>query len=99
MIIDDKSPVVNEDSQTFWQDELTNAKILLYEIEKAITAFNKNGNIQSYTIDTGQDKQTVSRADLSNLYMRREKLLGEIATLEARLKNGGSRCPQICPGF
>jgi len=99
MVIDVNSPVVNEDSQTFWQDELTNAKILLLEIEKAIIAFNKNGNIQSYTIDTGQDKQTVSRSDLSNLYLRREKLLGDIAVLEARLQVGGSRCPQICPGF
>ena len=99
MIIDVNSPVVNEDSQTFWRDELTNAKILLYEIEKAIKAFNENGNIQSYTIDTGQHKQSVSRADLSNLYMRRDKLLGEIATLEARLHVGGSRCPQIMPGF
>ena len=99
MIIDVNSPVVSESSDTFWQDELTNARILLVQIETAINKFNSDGNIQSYTIDTGQDKQTVTRADINTLYTRRDKLLGEIQTLEARLRIGGPRCPQIMPGF
>ncbi len=99
MIIDTSSAVVNESSEQFWEDELTNAKILLVGIEKALNAFAANGTIQSYTLDTGQDKQTVTRADIGNLYKQRDRLLVQIQALEARLGHGNSRCPQICPGF
>lgn len=99
MIIDTNSPVVTESSDKFWSDELTNARIMLVEVEKAINSFNSNGSIQSYTIDTGQDKQTVTRAELRNLYEWRNRLLSDIQTLEARLRIGGSRAPQICPGY
>ena len=99
MIIDTSSAVVNESSEQFWEDELTNAKILLVGIEKALNAFAANGTIQSYTLDTGQDKQTVTRADIGSLYKQRDKLLVEIQALEARLGAGSPRCPQICPGF
>ena len=99
MIIDEDSGVIGESSGKFWQDELTNAKILLVAVEKAINTFCTNGVIQTYTIDTGQDKQTVTRADLGALYNQRDKLLAQIASLEARLGAGGPRCPQICPGF
>lgn len=99
MIIDTNSPVVNESSDKFWEDELTNARIMLVEVEKAINTFNSNGGIQSYTIDTGQDKQTVTRADIKSLYEQRKRLLSDIQTLEARLRIGGSRAPQICPGY
>lgn len=99
MIIDENSAILKESSSKFWQDELSNAKILLIGIEKAINAFATNGAIQSYTIDTGQDKQTVTRADIGSLYKQRDKLLVEIQALEARLGAGSPRCPQICPGF
>lgn len=99
MIIDSNSPVVTETSDKFWNDELINARIMLVEVEKAINTFNTNGSIQSYTIDTGQDKQTVTRAELSSLYNWRNRLLSDIQTLEARLRIGGSRAPQICPGY
>lgn len=99
MIIDENSGVVGESSGKFWKDELTNAKILLVAVEKTINTFCSNGTIQSYTIDTGQDKQVVTRADLSSLYQQRDRLLAQIASLEARLGVGGPRCPQICPGF
>lgn len=99
MIIDTNSPVIGQTSEEIWQDELTNARILLTAIEKAINTFGTNGSIQSYTIDTGQDKQTVTRADIGSLFAQRDKLLRDIQTLEARLHIGGSRCRQICPGY
>ena len=99
MIIDENSPVVTQKSNDYWMDELQNAKILLVQVEKAINTFLSNGNIQSYTIDTGQDKQTVTRADLNNLRSQRTELLSQIQVLESRLNIGGSHVAQVCPGF
>ena len=77
----------------FWKDELNNARRLLYEIEKAILYFTqealKSGGVQEYTIDTGQDRQTVKRADLSSLYVRQKELLNLIAILESRVRSTG----------
>jgi len=84
-IIDPNHPALTGDPKQFWKDELNNAKIILYELDKAIHALTKK-EIRQYTINTGQDSQTVYRQDLPQLYDRREKLLAEIAELE--LKTG-----------
>lgn len=77
----------------FWLDELENAKRLLHEIEKAILFLTRKtietGGIQEYTIDTGQDRQTVKRADLPSLYVRQKELLGLVAMLENRTRHFG----------
>ena len=83
----------NDSPLQFWKDELNNARRLLYEIEKAILYFTqealKSGGVQEYTIDTGQDRQTVKRADLSSLYLRQKELLNLIAILESRVRSTG----------
>lgn len=86
----------------FWADELENARILLSEVEKAILAlttdFGGSGGVQSYTLNTGQDSQTVTRADLSSIYALRSRLLAEIDALERRLGlHGGARV--IVPAY
>lgn len=83
-------PSFNNDSPLqFWKDELNNARRLLYEIEKAILYFTQeslaSGGVQEYTIDTGQDRQTVKRSDLSSLYIRQKELLNIISILETRV--------------
>ena len=82
-----------ESQRRFWLDELENAKRLLHEIEKAILFLTKktieSGGVQEYTIDTGQDRQTVKRADLSSLYVRQKELLSLIDMLESRLRPAG----------
>ena len=87
-------PSFNNDSpQQFWEDELNNARRLLYEIEKAILYFTQEalscGGVQEYTIDTGQDRQTVKRSDLSSLYIRHKELLNTISILETRVRPAG----------
>ena len=87
-------PSFNNDSpQQFWEDELNNARRLLYEIEKAILYFTQEalscGGVQEYTIDTGQDRQTVKRSDLSSLYIRHKELLNIISILETRVRPTG----------
>lgn len=86
----------------FWNDELENAKILLVEVEKAIKALTSDmvssGGVQSYTLNTGQDSQTVTRADISQLYAKREALLKSIDDLERKLGlHGGARI--IVPAY
>lgn len=82
-----------ESQRRFWLDELENAKRLLHEIEKAILFLTQKtieaGGVQEYTIDTGQDRQTVKRADLSSLYVRQKELLSLIDMLESRLRTAG----------
>lgn len=87
-------PSFNNDSPLqFWEDELNNARRLLYEIEKAILYFTQealsSGGVQEYTIDTGQDRQTVKRSDLSSLYVRQKELLNTISILETRVRPAG----------
>ena len=82
-----------ESQRRFWLDELENAKRLLHEIEKAILFLTQKtieaGGVQEYTIDTGQDRQTVKKADLSSLYVRQKELLSLIDMLESRLRPAG----------
>ena len=78
--------------------QLQHDKVLLNQIDRAILAFTlTNSSVQEYTIDTGQDKQTVKRTDLQNLYAVKRQLLGEIAQLESALSGGGAF--RIVPGF
>ena len=83
----------NDSPLQFWEDELSNARRLLYEIEKAILYFTQealsSGGVQEYTIDTGQDRQTVKRSDLSSLYVRQKELLNTISILETRVRPTG----------
>lgn len=83
----------NDSPLQFWEDELNNARRLLYEIEKAILYFTQEalscGGVQEYTIDTGQDRQTVKRSDLSSLYIRHKELLNTISILETRVRPAG----------
>ena len=83
----------NDSPLQFWKDELNNARRLLYEIEKAILYFTQealsSGGVQEYTIDTGQDRQTVKRSDLSSLYVRQKELLNIISILETRVRPTG----------
>jgi hypothetical protein len=84
LIVEDH-PALSGDPRQFWRDELANSRILLYELDKAIHALTKK-EIHHYTINTGQDSQTVTRHDLPNLYIRREALINEIAALEEKIE-------------
>jgi hypothetical protein len=74
-------PALSGDRNQFWRDELNNSKILLYELDKAIYAFNHK-NVQQYTYNDGQSHITVHKYDLPSLYDRREKLIKTIQELE-----------------
>lgn len=79
----------------FWIDELAKAKAQLSELNTEILFLTSNPH-KSYTLDTGQSSQQVSRPDLKSLQEQYDSLLNRIATLEARC-NGAAQ--QIRPGW
>jgi len=66
--------------------DVTKAQIVAYE--DALTALA--AGVQSYTLDTGQSKQTVTKFDLGKLNEIVESLYNRCATLEARLNGSGT---------
>lgn len=102
MLLPDPNGVANLDFFTFWETQLKNDRIILNQVDRAIAAFTNDltetQGIQEYTIDTGQDKQTVKRSDLASLYSWRQKLVAEINQLTDALY-GKSRWSQVVPGY
>jgi hypothetical protein len=76
-------------SHEFWQERLeaTKAQIILYE--EAIMQLS-TGAVQSYSLNTGQTTQSVTRFDLNRLQVTLDALSNRLATLEARLKGCGT---------
>lgn len=67
--------------------DATKALILLYE--EAITALS-SGGIYSYTLDTGQTKQTVTKQQLSMLVSTLDSLENRLQYWQHRLCGGAS---------
>lgn len=75
--------------RAFTKERITATKALIVAYEDAVTALGTQGGVVSYTLDTGQSRQTVTRADISSLNRMLDGLYNRLATLEARL-NGAS---------
>lgn len=74
--------------RSYVQDRITATKALITAYEEAVLEFGVNGALQSYTLDTGQSRQTVTRADLGSMNRALDSLYNRLATLEARLYGG-----------
>lgn len=72
----------------FWLDRIEKTKQLIAAWEDAELALSAGG-VQSYTLDTGQTRQTVTKADLGQIRDTIDSLLNRLVTLEARIGNGG----------
>jgi hypothetical protein len=71
-----------------WLDaRIARTKELIVAIEDAIEAVG--GGMQSYTLDTGQTRQSVTKADLSSLEIRLNALENRLSVLQAR-RNGAA---------
>lgn len=55
--------------------------------------------IASYTLDTGQSRQTVTRQDMSALIERRNDLMGQIRMLELYLGDGKPGVYKVEPAW
>ena len=98
MLLDDPDGIAGMEMRTYYETQLRNDKILLNQIDRAIVAVSAAEGIQEYTIDTGQDRQTVKRADIGTLISQKQRLLAEINQLTVALY-GSNRWSQIIPGY
>ena len=74
----------------FLQERITSTKAQIVAYEDAATALG-TGGIQSYTIDTGQTRQTVTKLDLPMIQNTLDGLYNRLAVLEARLNGSGTK--------
>lgn len=61
----------------------------LLAFDDMFDAFIANAGMQEYDLDTGQSRQTVRRADLTQMRLAYAKLEGDVAVLEARVCGTG----------
>jgi len=83
-LINSSHETLVEDQLKFWEDELKNARILLFELDKLIYKQSQDEK-KSYSMDTGQTTVNVTTHDLPALIDRREKLKKQIEELEEKL--------------
>ena len=74
---------------TFIQARIDATKALIVAYEDAVLAL-VGGTIESYTIDTGQSRTTVTKFDISKLNTAIDSLYTRCVTLEARLNGSGT---------
>lgn len=79
----------------YWTERIVKTKALIVIYEDAILAVGTDG-VQSYTLDTGQTRQTVTKLDISALNKILGGLYNRLVTLDARI-NGGS--VQVVPAW
>ncbi len=72
----------------FLTDRITKTKELIVIYETAISEL-VGGQAQSYTLDTGQSRQTVTKANITELNDSLDKLYNRLAVFEARNGRGG----------
>jgi len=73
----------------FIQDRIVTKKIQIIAYEDAVTALASDA-IQSYTLDTGQSRQVVTKLNLTELRNMVDSLYNDLLTLENRILHGGA---------
>ena len=76
-------------NRAFIQARITATQTQIIAFENASLAL-ANGTIQSYTMDTGQNRTVVTKFNLTELENAINRLYNRCATLEARLTGGGT---------
>jgi hypothetical protein len=76
------------DETTWLQERITATQALIVAYEAAILALS-TGSVQSYSLDTGQTRQTVTKQQISQLKNTLQELYNTYTTLSARLCGTG----------
>ena len=74
--------------RSFVLDRITATKGLIVAYEGALLALAAGGGVESYTFDSGQNRQTVTRANIPAMQNMLTALYNQLATLEARVYGG-----------
>jgi len=82
--------------RTFLQGRIDATKALIVAYEDASVAI-ASGTIESYTLDTGQDRQTVTKMNIASLNKVIDSLYSRCAVLQTRLT--GSGVVNVRPGW
>jgi hypothetical protein len=83
------------DDSEWIAERIAAKKAALLAFDGAITALA--GGAQTYSLDTGQTRQVVTKANLSEMRIMISKLESEISTLQQRLYGCGRF--QVRPGW
>lgn len=75
--------------RTFLLERIAVTKSLIVAYESAVLALASANGIESYTLDTGQGRQTVTRADVSRLSATLDGLYNRLSVLQTRLDGSG----------
>ena len=67
---------------------ITATEAMIAAYEDAATSLA--GGVQSYTLDTGQSRQTATKLDLAAIQKTIDALYNRLTTLEARLTGSGT---------
>jgi hypothetical protein len=98
-LIEPENPAVSGNEKQFWEDQLKNTRILLFELDKAILALER-GEEESYTVDTGQTTFTVHQKNLPELIRQRASLISQMGSISATLEainSAGGNFVQVVP--
>lgn len=72
----------------FWATRLERAKQDLAAVDARITSLESSA--ASYSIDSGQSRQSVTQHELATLYKRQERLMQLISDYEVKAGSGSS---------
>lgn len=76
-------------NSAFLKDRITAVQAQIIALEEAMLALS-SGAIESYTLDTGQSRQTVTKFNLAVINRVLGSLYNRCATMEARLSGGNT---------
>lgn len=74
---------------TFLQERIAKTKEQIVALEDAAAGI-MSGAIVSYTLDTGQSRQTVTKANVNQINTALDSLYNRLASLQARCNGGGT---------
>jgi len=73
----------------FLQERITATKMQIVALEDAAAGI-MSGAITTYLLDTGQSRQTVTRANVNQINRALDSLYNRLSTLQARLTGSGT---------
>jgi hypothetical protein len=71
-------------SSTFWSEQKTLIETQLSQVRSAISAL-LTGGVESYQIDDGQSRQSVTKLDIDNLQKLETHYLGQLKAIDNNL--------------
>ena len=83
------------EDRAYYEERIVAKKALILKLEAAIDSISTGA--QSYSIDTGQTRQVVTRANLSETRNMIARLESDISTLQQRIYGCGRF--QVRPGW